>query len=186
MSTSLRTRLEFSLQRTIAVAVVLLAWSVLVQAPASARSPNLAEAWNGAQIEWRDVGAGIREATHTGKPLVMVFHAEWCKACRRYREVWKDPGVVAGSRNFVMVLVDVDQRPQDNGAFSPDGTYIPRTIFYSAEGEVMKHVRGKDPDFPHTVDIDDPTELRTLMERAAGGATPAPTPESDLERRASN
>ena len=182
MSISSRTILGPRLQRAIAFAAVLLAWSLLAQAPASARSPNLAEAWNGAEIAWRDVGPGIREATRTGKPLVMVFHAEWCKACRQYREVWKDPGVVAGSRNFVMVLVDVDQRPQDNGAFSPDGTYVPRTIFYSAEGEVMKHVRGKDPEFPHTIDIDDPTELRTLMEKAASGAAPAP----ELERRASN
>ncbi|HRN84993.1 MAG TPA: thioredoxin family protein [Hyphomicrobium sp.] len=182
MSISLRTLFVPSLRRTAAIACALLAWSAVAQAPAAARSPNLAEAWNGAEIEWRDVGPGIREATRTGKPLVMVFHAEWCKACRRYREVWKDPGVVAGSRNFVMVLVDVDQRPQDNGAFSPDGTYVPRTIFYSPEGEVMKHVRGKDPEFPHTIDIEDPTELRTLMEKAAGGAAP----ERELERRASN
>ncbi|HRN88270.1 thioredoxin family protein [Hyphomicrobium sp.] len=184
MSIWLRTILGPQLHHTVAFAFTLIVWSALAQAPAAARSPNLSEAWNGAEIAWRDVGPGIREATRTGKPLVMVFHAEWCKACRRYREVWKDPGVVAGSRNFVMVLVDVDQRPQDNGAFSPDGTYIPRTIFYSAEGEVMKHVRGKDPEFPHTIDIEDPTELRTLMEQAAGGTMPAPAPE--LERRASN
>ncbi|AHB49651.1 hypothetical protein W911_16550 [Hyphomicrobium nitrativorans NL23] len=184
MSMSLRTLVGPSCQRTIAAAFALLAWGAMAQAPAAPRAPNLAEAWNGAEIEWRDVGPGIREATRTGKPLVMVFHAEWCKACRRYREVWKDPGVVAGSRNFVMVLVDVDRRPQDNGAFAPDGTYIPRTIFYSAEGEVMKHVRGKDPEFPHTIDIEDPTELRTLMEQASGGTPPAPAPE--LERRASN
>lgn len=182
MSISLRTILRPQLQRAMMFAGALLVWSMVAQAPAAARSPNLAEAWNGAEIAWRDVGPGIREATRTGKPLVMVFHAEWCKACRRYREVWKDPAVVAGSRNFVMVLVDVDQRPQDNGAFSPDGTYVPRTIFYSAEGDVMKHVRGKDPEFPHTIDIDDPTELRTLMEKAAGGTAPGPEP----ERRASN
>lgn len=182
MPISLCATLRVLPHRAVALGCALLLWTVLAQAPAAARSPNMAELWNSAEIAWRDVGPGIREATRTGKPLVMVFHAEWCSACRRYREVWKDPGVVAGSRDFVMVLVDVDQRPQDNGAFSPDGTYVPRTIFYSAEGEVMKHVRGKDPQYPHTIDIDDPTELRSLMEKASEGAAPVP----DLERRAAN
>ena len=185
MPISSRTASGFPPRRLMALGLSLLVWSVLAETPAAARSPNMAELWNGAEIAWRDVGPGIRESTRTGKPLVMVFHAEWCTACRRYREVWKDPGVVAGSRNFVTVLVDVDERPQDNGAFAPDGTYVPRTIFYSADGEVMKHVRGKDPEYPHTVDIEDPTELRTLMEKAAGGGA-APAPEPELERRASN
>jgi protein-disulfide reductase (glutathione) len=149
---------------------------------ADARQPNMAELWNGAQIAWREVGPGIREANRTGKPVVMLFHASWCGSCRRYRAVWKDPGVVAASKSFVMILVDVDQDPDANGAFSPDGTYVPRTIFYTAEGDVMKNAVGKDPQYPHTIDLDDPTELRTLMQKAAGMA-PAP---AEPDRRAEN
>lgn len=181
MSISFRLARQVPWRRAVALCGALLAWSIVAQAPAAARAPNMAELWNGAEIAWRDIGPGIREATRTGKPLVMVFHAEWCSACRRYREVWKDPGVVAGSRHFVMVLVDVDERPGDNGAFSPDGTYVPRTIFYTAGGEVMKHVRGKDPEHPHSIDIDDPAELRALMEKAAQASRQA-----EPERRASN
>ena len=180
MPNAIRSTLSAQPYRAAVLGLAVLAWAALTHAPATARQPNLAEAWNGAEIAWRDVGAGIRESTRTGKPAVMVFHAEWCQACRRYREVWKDPGVVSATRDFVMILIDVDERPEDNSAFSPDGTYIPRTIFYSAEGDVMKHARGKDPEYPHTVDIDDPTELRTLMQQAAGGDAPEP------ERRASN
>jgi thiol:disulfide interchange protein len=151
-------------------------------APATARQPAMAELWNGAQIAWREVGPGIRESNQTGKPVVMLFHASWCGSCKRYREVWKDPGVVEASKHFVMVLVDVDQDPDANGAFSPDGTYVPRTIFYTAEGDVMKDVAGKDPEYPHTIDLDDPAELRTLMQKAIGTA-PAP---ADPDRRAEN
>lgn len=150
--------------------------------PAAARQPNMAELWNGAEIAWRDVGPGIREAGRSGKPVVMLFHASWCGSCRRYRAVWKDPGVVAASGSFVMVLVDVDQHPDANGAFSPDGTYVPRTIFYTAEGDVMTDVVGKDPQYPHTIDLDDPAELRTLMQKAAARA-PATAPP---DRRAEN
>lgn len=154
---------------------------VLLQ-PAAARQPGMAELWNGAEIDWREVGPGIREASRTGKPVVMLFHASWCGSCKRYRAVWKDPGVVTASKSFVMILVDVDKDPDANGAFSPDGTYVPRTIFYTAEGDVMKDAVGKDREYPHTIDLDDPTELRTLMEQAAG-ATPA---SSGPDRRAEN
>lgn len=169
--------------RLASLAAVVLAFASFADISAIARQPHLADVWNGAEIAWRDVGPGIRESTRTGKPVVMVFHAEWCKACRRYREVWKDPGVVSASRDFVMILVDVDRDPKANGAFSPDGTYVPRTIFYNAEGDVMKHVRGKDPEYPHTIDIEDPTELRTLMQQAAGDeAAPAPDRRASTER----
>lgn len=171
------------------VNVPVAAWSLallwgfvaLVQ-PLSARQPNMAELWNGAEIAWREVGPGIREAGRTGKPVVMLFHASWCSSCKRYRAVWKDPGVVAASKSFVMILVDVDKEPEANGAFSPDGTYVPRTIFYTAEGDVMKDVVGKDREYPHTIDLDDPTELRTLMLKAAGGGSPP----SAMDRRAEN
>jgi thiol:disulfide interchange protein len=144
---------------------------LLVAQGASARQPQMAELWNGAEIAWQDVGPGIRESTRTGKPVIMLFHASWCTSCKRYRQVWKDRGVVAASKDFVMILVDVDKDPDANGAFSPDGTYVPRTIFYNAEGDVMADIKGKDPEYPHTIDLDDPTELRTLMEKAAGKAS---------------
>jgi len=147
---------------------------------ALARQPDMAELWNGAQIAWQEVGSGIRESGRTGKPVIMLFHASWCTSCKRYREVWKDPGVVAESKNFVMILVDVDADPNANGAFSPDGTYVPRTIFYTPEGDVMTDIRGKDAEYPHTIDLDDPTELRTLMHKALRAA-PAPAPDKRAE-----
>jgi thiol:disulfide interchange protein len=149
--------------------------------PAAARQPESAEAWNGAEIAWRDVGPGIRESTSTGKPVIMVFHATWCSSCKRYREVWKDSGVVAASKSFVMILVDVDKDPDANGSFAPDGTYVPRTIFYDSEGNVMSDVRGSDPEYPHTIDLDDPGELRGLMNKAAGEAGHVSEPDKRAE-----
>lgn len=150
-------------------------------ARASAAPPPMAELWNGAEIAWRNVGPGIQESTRTGKTVVMVFHASWCASCKRYRQVWKDPGVVAAARDLVMILVDVDTEPNANGAFSPDGTYVPRTIFYSPEGDVMKDLRGKDPEYPHTIDLDDPAELRTLMQKAAKSTAAPAMPDKRAE-----
>ncbi|MBX9684338.1 MAG: thioredoxin family protein [Hyphomicrobium sp.] len=140
--------------------------------PVSAKSPDLADAWNGAEINWRDIKSGIYEASTSGKTAIMVFHAPWCSACKRYREVFKDAGVVAASKKFVMILVDADADKMTNGAFSPDGTYVPRTLFMNSQGDVLTRFVGKDPKYPHTIDVDDPNELRKLMLNASSAAAP--------------
>jgi thiol:disulfide interchange protein len=180
---SIKPRPALSIAFALCVALLLAGTTSL--RPAAAGQPPMADLWNGAEIAWQEVGPGIRESSRTGKPVVMLFHASWCTSCKRYRQVWKDEDVVAASKNFVMILVDVDKDPDANGAFSPDGTYVPRTIFYTAEGDVMSDVVGKDREYPHTIDLDDPAELRTLMQKASGRASPAlETPAPD--RRAEN
>ncbi len=172
-------RLPASRSAITLLAAVFLVCGLGLSAPA--RQPDMADLWNGAEIAWKEVGPGIRESSSTGKPVIMLFHASWCTSCKRYRHVWKDPGVVAASKNFVMILVDVDKDPDANGAFSPDGTYVPRTIFYTAEGDVMPDAVGKDKEYPHTIDLDDPTELRTLMQKAGNKSAPASHPDDRAE-----
>jgi hypothetical protein len=98
----------------------------------------------------------------------MVFHATWCSACKRFREVFKDPGIVAESRDFVMILVDADAEKEMNGAFSPDGSYVPRTLFIDSDGNVSDKLVGSDPQYPHSLAIDKPDELLALMKKAHG------------------
>lgn len=142
---------------------------------ARAATPNLAEVWNAPAVAWRTLQTGIPEATQSGKTVVMVFHAPWCTACRTYRSVFKDPRIVEASKDLVMILIDADADKVANGAFAPDGTYVPRTIFMSPDGEVRTDLTGKsDPQHPHTIDIQKPDELLALMQRATGksGETP--------------
>lgn len=147
---------------SVATAVVLL----LAALPARATNVEHADQWNAPAIAWRDMQTGVPEAIKTGKPVLMVMHATWCTACRRYREVFKDERVIAQTRKFVMILVDVQKYPDVNGAFAPDGTYVPRTLFVDAEGEVDNTLIGADPQFPHSLRIDAPDELLGLMVRA--------------------
>ncbi|HXE02394.1 MAG TPA: thioredoxin family protein [Hyphomicrobium sp.] len=142
---------------------------------ASARTADHAELWNGAEINWRDSRSGIYEASKTGRPVIMVFHATWCPVCKRFREVFKDPGIVAASRDFVMILVDADAEKELNGAFSSDGSYVPRTLFIDSEGNVSDKLVGSDPQYPHTIEVDKPDELLALMKKARSvfGTAPA-------------
>lgn len=155
------------------IAAALLALVLLAPFPARANAPEHAADWNHPAIAWRDMGAGVKEAIRSGKPVLMVMHATWCTACRRYREVFKDERVVKLSQKFVMILVDVQKYPDVNGAFAPDGTYVPRTLFVDAEGEVDKTLIGADPQYPHSLKIDSPEELAGLMERAKSPVGPS-------------
>ncbi len=165
---------------------LLLAAALLLAVPATltastwspsalAKTPEAAENWNGAEIAWKDMREGVKQATATGKTAIMVLHAEWCSACKKYRNVFKDPGIVAMSSDYVMILVDVDKDPTTNGAFSPDGTYVPRTLFITPDGDVRSDLVGKsDPEHPHTIDSKSPDELLGLMKKGApaGNAPP--------------
>ena len=143
-----------------------------------ARTPNNAEEWNGAEINWRDARSGIYESAKTGRPVLMVFHATWCTVCKRFRQVFKDPAIVEASRDFVMILVDADKEKEINGAFQPDGSYVPRTLFIDSQGNVSDKLVGSDPQYPHSVDVDKPDELLALMKKASSvfDAPPASAP----------
>jgi protein-disulfide reductase (glutathione) len=153
-----------------------LAFVLLISAYAHARQADGADVWNSAEINWLDVPAGIKEATTSKKPVLMVMHAQWCTACKRYREVFKSKDIVSEARNFVMILVDIDKYPEINTGFAPDGTYVPRTLFMDAEGNINSKYIGKDPKYPHSINEKDPEELLRLMRQAAADAgVTAPT-----------
>jgi thioredoxin-like negative regulator of GroEL len=151
------------------VASLLLALLMLAS-PAAARAPELADVWNGAEIAWHDMGSGVKEAIRTGKPVLIVFHATWCEVCRHFRAVFKDAAIVEASRDLVMILIDVDKQPDVNGAFAPDGGYVPRTVFLDAEGNVNDALQSANPKYRYSADVDRPDELLSLMRRAAKGA----------------
>lgn len=155
--------------------LALLAAVVALSLPASARTPDLAEVWNGAEIRWHDMASGVPEAERTGKTALLVFHATWCKICRKFRAVFKDPGVVAASRDLVMILIDIDKDPDLNASFAPDGTYVPRTVFVDPEGNVIDSLQSANPNYRYSAEPDGPDELLSLMRRAAALAKrPAP------------
>ena len=164
----------FRLKPFAAAVMLALAAPLTVAAGVPGITSEMEEAWNAGQIDWRDIKSGIREATLNSKTVIMVFHAPWCSACKKYRSVFRDPRIVEASKDFVMILIDADADKMANGAFSPDGTYVPRTIFLNSDGDVLSNLTGKDPKYPHTVDIENADELLTLM-RKAPGASPPPT-----------
>jgi thiol:disulfide interchange protein len=165
---------------------ILFALAFLAVLPATAREPEAADVWNSAEINWLDVPAGIKEATTANKPVLMVLHAQWCSACKRYRSVFFSKDIVDAAKGFVMILVDIDKYPDINTGFAPDGTYVPRTLFMDAEGNISKKYIGKDPQYPHSINEKDPDELLRLMRQAlidtGAGKPSAPSAAPDINR----
>lgn len=163
--------------RNVACALTLMMMSLMMMPPAaSAGAPNHADLWNGAEINWQDIKSGVFEASQTGKPVVMVFHATWCSACKKYRSVFQDKAIIDAAKDFVMILIDGDAEKEVNSAFSPDGTYVPRTIFLDAGGNIRTEFKGQgDAKYPHSIDVNGPGELLALMEKARAELKPAKT-----------
>lgn len=66
------------------------------------------------KIAWRkSFASALAEARRTKKPLLVDFNAVWCAPCHQLdRETFSNATVVAVSRNFIPVKVDVDKEPK--------------------------------------------------------------------------
>lgn len=136
--------------------------------PSPGRAARLAQ--DEGSIHWVSAEEGFAEAARTRKPVMAVFTATWCGQCRTYREnVLTNPEVVAASRDFVMVQVDIDQEPEVARRHAPDGGYVPRTLFFTPDGDHRAELRAMRPNFQYFLEPRAPTELLTLMARASNG-----------------
>lgn len=121
-------------------------------------------------IEWTPYDQAFERARNQNKPVVLVFTAAWCGQCRTYQSVLSHPEVVALSQELVMVRVDIDQRPDVNARYQDDGGYVPRTLFFRADGTPLHELRAAHRSrYVHFLDTGNPDELLSLMRRALAG-----------------
>ena len=106
---------------------------------------SLAYAWHSFyvppnDIAWsEDYASARREATQTGKPIVLYFTATWCVPCRiMKRQVWADPDVMElVNAEFVPVAIDLGdpQNAEIATSYKIGGT--PVTIVCDSQGIVL-------------------------------------------------
>jgi thiol-disulfide isomerase/thioredoxin len=135
-------------------------------APVAQKAP---QDWNEDGIAWRTFEDGLRQAQAEHKPVCLTFYAEWCPHCRNFGKVFRDPGIIEKSKNFVMIRVDVDKNTEIANAFRPDGTYIPRTYFLSPRGLSDYSLTASVPpptEYKYFYGESDPASLSAGMDRA--------------------
>ncbi len=93
-----------------------------------------------------DLGAGLDAAEASGKPVFVLFTADWCPPCRELkRDVLSDPDVEAFlSENYVRVKIDLSDRGGPNARTASENGVrgIPTRILYDDDGVEIDRVTG--------------------------------------------
>jgi len=141
-----------------------------VEAPVSPAAPfdfeTSPQDWNPRGIAWREHATGLAEARSSGKPVMLIMHAEWCGPCHNYARIFYAPEVVELARRFVMILVDSDRDQGANQRYATDGTYLPRTYFLDPTGQHRTQLAGDHPRFRYFFDQRDPRTTVAAMRLA--------------------
>ncbi|KYM79510.1 Thioredoxin domain-containing protein 12 [Atta colombica] len=92
--------------------------------------------------KWRNLQKGFQEAKIYKKPIFLLIHKPGCPTCEKLKPKFTNSIKILNlSQYFVMVGMKKDEIPaQDEAKFQPDGTYVPRILFFTPDGEFMKDV----------------------------------------------
>ena len=124
------------------------------------------EDWNDANIKWLSYDEGLAEAKRTHRPICLIFFTTWCPHCKNYSGVFSDPEVVKKSKSFVMIRLDKDKNADISKKYAPDGEYIPRTYFLSADGTLDPSLSETRDQFKYFYDEKSPSSILAGMDRA--------------------
>ncbi|MDQ7012043.1 MAG: thioredoxin family protein, partial [Mariprofundaceae bacterium] len=124
--------------------------------------------WNDAEISWHGYEQGLQLAAATGRPLLLVFYADWCPTCHAYRYIFQGREVIAAARALVMVRVNIDERPEISRLYMPDGDYVPRTFALSPQGQLLDGLYPPRSYARFFLPANDRPAFVRLMEAAAG------------------
>ena len=122
--------------------------------------------WNDKGISWQGFETGLAAAKQEKKPVMLIVYTEWCPHCTNYSKLFHDPKVVEKSRRFVMVRVDKDKQPPVSAKYAPDGEYIPRTYFLSADGVLDPAISAKRDKYRYFYNESDPNDVLAAMDSA--------------------
>jgi hypothetical protein len=90
--------------------------------------------WNPGGIAWMGYEEGLERARREQKPIMLLMYTDWCPYCKKLSKQFGSQEVERQARDFIMVRVNADERPDLSKRFSPDGGYVPRVFFLAPDG----------------------------------------------------
>lgn len=94
-------------------------------------------------LNWqKDIFAGHKESTRTGKPMLLVFGADWCVFCKKLEQTTlAEPEMVKYiNENFVPVHLDLDREKQVASILEIKS--LPCTVVLSPDADVLARIEG--------------------------------------------
>lgn len=94
------------------------------------------------KVKWASsFSSAMKESKKTGKPIFIDFYATWCGPCRMLDEqTYPDAKVVAESRKWVMLKVDVDKNPGMAQRYGIQS--LPTLAFMNLDGKITGQAIG--------------------------------------------
>jgi thiol-disulfide isomerase/thioredoxin len=91
----------------------------------------------GKDYHWHTYEKGLEVAKKEDKPILMVFHQDWCGACARLKpKVAESQEMKDLASQFVMINTD-DEKLVKGEKYKSDGEYYPKILFLESDGELM-------------------------------------------------
>jgi thioredoxin-related protein len=94
-------------------------------------------------LNWQqDIFAGHKESTRTGKPMLLVFGADWCVFCKKLEQTTlAEPEMVKYiNANFVPVHLDFDRDKKVASILEIKS--LPCTVVLSPDADVLGRIEG--------------------------------------------
>ncbi len=115
-------------------------------------------------VAWRpDLRTAHRHAAATGKPVLIVFDAPWCRHCKKYEaETLADPRMAEYlNREFVPVRLDFDRDRKIAEVLEVES--LPCTVILSPEADLLGKVVGAQPPKDLWEALQDSKELQSKV-----------------------
>jgi thiol:disulfide interchange protein len=159
--------MKISVRHVMSFTLALAVTTALATVPALPRATFAgAEDWNDAGVQWMPYEDGLAAAKKAHKPICLIFYTTWCPHCANYSKLFSNPDIVQKSKSFVMVRLDKDKNLELSKKYSPDGEYIPRTYFLSADGKLDASLTEERPQYKYFYSESDPGSILAGMDRA--------------------
>lgn len=83
------------------------------------------------------------------KPVMLVATKSYCGACKSLKPQFAaSPDILSHAEHFTFVSVG-DEFAETDSKFAPDGGYIPRILFFHADGTPMTDITGPNAQYKH-------------------------------------
>ena len=117
-------------------------------------------------VKWQDWANGRQQAADEGKPLCLLIYTNWCPRCRELAPLFRDPSLEALSKKLVMVKQDQDERPAWLNEYVNAGRYVPRILFFGADGQLRSDITSGISKYPYFYTPRSLVVLKASMKRA--------------------